>query len=298
MCLKNQPRGFWLDVRERVEHNALKYNEQYFDEDLIFNFANDLMLIIKMQKRGNAMKKLNTDHRPWAIPNEQWIMKQTWEYLLFAHWEINPFDLRSLIPSELTIDTYDGKAWIAVVPFGMSGIHLRGLPAIPGTSEFPELNVRTYVTYQGKPGVYFFSLDAANRIAVAVARRFFRLPYYKAEMNLSQSDGVVSYTSRRTHKGGKPAEFLGSYAPCSDVYLPSKGSLESWLVERYCLYTVYGGKVYRGEIHHEPWPLQNAEAEIHINTMSTSNHISIPESKPLLHYAQKLNVLIWPLQRC
>lgn len=244
------------------------------------------------------MEPMNADHRPWPVPNRLWVMKQTWEHLLFAHWEMHPSRLRELIPAELQLDTYDGKAWIAIIPFGMSGIHLRGLPPIPGTSTFLEINVRTYVTHQGKPGVFFFSLDAANKLAVALARRFLHLPYYHAEMKLTRSGSTISYTCRRTHRNVPPAEFNGSYAPSSQVYYAAQGSLESWLVERYCLYTVHERKIYRGEIHHDPWLLQRAEADIHFNSMAQSSRITLPDTAPLLHYADKLNVKVWPFQEC
>ncbi len=242
---------------------------------------------------------LHTDHRPWPVPNIPWIMKQTWEDLLFAHWEVDAALLRKLIPTELTLDTFQGKAWIAVVPFRMSGIRLRGCPPIPGTTTFPELNVRTYVTYQDKPGVYFFSLDADNAIAVAMARLFFHLPYYKASISItSNTPHTFTYRSERTHKGARRALFDGSYSPTSQVFQAKAGSLEAWLVERYCLYTVYSGKIYRGDIHHEPWGLQLAEASIVTNTMVEEQGIFLSETAPLLYFSKKLDVLIWPLQLC
>lgn len=243
------------------------------------------------------MPILNEDHRPWPLPKLPWVMKQTWEHLLFAHWEIDASKLQAAIPPQLTLDTYEGQAWIAVVPFGMTAIRLRGLPPIPGTSAFPEINVRTYVTYKGKPGVYFFSLDAANPIAVAVARRFFHLPYYRAEMNVAVSDnGTVFYGSKRTHKNTRTAYFQGSYAPVTQKFRAVQGTLDAWLTERYCLYTVHGDRVYRGDIHHEPWPLQLAEADLYKNTMCTGCPFELPDSTPLFHYAKKLDVLIYPLQ--
>lgn len=226
-------------------------------------------------------------------------MKQTWDDLLFAHWEIAPSQIRDLIPTELEMDTFEGKAWIAVVPFGMSGIRLRGLPEIPGTSCFPEINVRTYVIHQGKPGVYFFSLDASNWLAVTVARRFFRLPYYKAAIRLDRpSSHSTLYLSQRTHSNTPTAEFRGSYAPVGPIRRALQGSLEYWLTERYCLYTVHRGIVFRGDIHHEPWPLQHAEAEIRENTLTRPLGISLPDTAPLLHFSKKLDVLLWPLRRC
>jgi uncharacterized protein YqjF (DUF2071 family) len=243
--------------------------------------------------------RLDAEHRPWPLPDRPWVMKQTWNALLFAHWEVRASALRSLVPSELTLDTFDGAYWVAVVPFGMSGIRLRGLPPVLGTTAFPEINVRTYVTHQGKPGVYFFSLDATNALAVAGARALFHLPYYRADMSVASEGGAgVVYRSRRTQRGATAAEFAARYAPTSDPYRAEAGSLEAWLTERYALYTVHRDRVYRGDIHHAPWPLQRAEAEIASNSMAAASGIALPDSPPLLHYAQRLDVRLWTLERC
>src|ERR1700687_6083754 len=121
-------------------------------------------------------------HRPWPLPARGWVMAGTWRDLLFAHWPVATTSLRPLVPARLRIDTFDGQAWLAVVPFRMSGVRLRGTPAMPWLSAFPELNVRTYVRCGAKPGVWFFSLDAGNPLAVGIARAWFHLPYYRAWM--------------------------------------------------------------------------------------------------------------------
>jgi uncharacterized protein YqjF (DUF2071 family) len=175
----------------------------------------------------------------------------------------------------------------------MSKIHRRGLPPLPGLSRFPELNVRTYVRHKSNAGVYFFSLDAASLPAVWAARRFYHLPYFHAAMTSQEPNGGIHYYSRRH---GTAAEFRGHYAPSAEVRLRDKGSIEHWLTERYCLFTIFQNQIYRGDIHHQPWPLQDAEAEIEINTMAAAAEISLPETKPLLHFAGKLDVLIWPLR--
>lgn len=221
-------------------------------------------------------------------------MKQTWHDLLFAHWPLPAAEIRPLISPKLTLDTFDGQCWVGVVPFRMSGIHRRGLPALPGVSRFAELNVRTYVIYGGKPGVYFFSLDAANFLAVWAARRFFHLPYFHADMSAEERDGTIHYSSRRYHAR---AEFRGRYYPTQEVWPARKGSIEHWLTERYCLYTTHRGEVYCGEIHHAPWPLQSAEAELETNTAAAAAGISLPQINPHLLFARKLDVLIWPLSR-
>ena len=221
-------------------------------------------------------------------------MQQTWHDLLFAHWPFPEAALRPLVPAQLTLDTFDRHCWIGVVPFRMSGIRARGLPALRGLSRFPELNVRTYVAHGTKPGVYFFSLDAANLPAVWAARRFYHLPYFHAAMSSTEAGNKILYASRRLSVS---AEFRGTYCPTAEVRLRDEGSIEHWLTERYCLYATHEGQVYRGEIHHQPWPLQDAEAEFEINTVAAAAGIKLPATAPLLHFARKLEVLIWSLRR-
>ena len=243
-----------------------------------------------------------TDHRPWPLPDEPWVMRQSWHDLLFAHWPLPVEAIRPLIPPLFEIDTFGGEAWISIVPFRMSGIRPRNLPALPGFSAFPEMNVRTYVTapapYGSKPGVFFFSLEAANPVAVAIARRFYRLPYYRAAMSLTETSRAVHYTSVRTHARAAPACFRASYAPVAGIEPARPGTLDHWLAERYCLYTTDPrGRPYRAEIHHGPWPLQAAEAEFTENTVAAAGGVTLPDSPPLLHFARRLDVLIWPLRR-
>jgi uncharacterized protein len=202
--------------------------------------------------------------------------------------------MRPLVPSQLTLDTFDGRCWVGVAPFRMSGIRGRGLPPFPGLSRFPELNVRTYVTFGGKAGVYFFSLDAGNLPAVWAARVSFHLPYFHAAMKSEECEGVIHYHSRRHHAS---AEFHGHYAPTAEVQLSKPGSIEHWLTERYCLYTTHQNQVYRADIHHLPWPLQNAEAEFETSTVAAAAGIVLPEVAPLLLFARRLEVLIWPPRR-
>jgi uncharacterized protein len=221
-------------------------------------------------------------------------MRQTWHDLLFAHWPISPQTMRPHVPIELSLDTFNGQCWLGVVPFWMSGVRARNLPPLPGLSRFPELNVRTYVTYGDKPGVYFFSLDAANLPAVWAARRFYLLPYFFASMTAVERNQEMQYSSSRREN---PAEFHAVYQPISPVRVREKSSIEDWLTARYCLYTVHGGRVYRGEIHHPPWPLQDAAAEFEVNTMVAAAGIALPDTPPLLHFSRRLEVLIWPLRR-
>jgi uncharacterized protein len=221
-------------------------------------------------------------------------MTQTWHDLLFAHWPVPVAAMQSLVPAQLTLDTFDGSCWAGVIPFHISGIRGRGVPALPGLSRFPELNVRTYVTHGGKAGVYFFSLDAGNLPAVWAARIFYHLPYFHAAMSSREIRGSIRYSSHRLRGG---AEFRGQYRAVADARVRERGSIENWLTERYCLYTVHDGQVYRGEIHHAPWPLQTAEAEFETNTVAAAAGISLPATAPLLQFARRLEVLIWPLLR-
>jgi len=233
-------------------------------------------------------------HRPWPLPAGPWVMAQSWHDLLFAHWRIDAALLRPQIPAVLSIDTFDGSAWIAVVPFRMSGVRPRLTPAVPGLSAFPELNVRTYVTAEGKPGVWFFSLDAASVIAVAAARATFHLPYFRARMSCEERGGWIQYKSERTHHGAQAAWLKGKYRQIGDVFEPARGTVEHFLTERYCLYAANSaGQVFRGEIHHPAWQLQVAESEFDNNTMIEAAGLPTPEGKPLLHFARWQKMVAW-----
>jgi hypothetical protein len=198
----------------------------------------------------------------------------------------------------LEIDTHDGAAWIGVVPFRMSGVRMRGMPPFRGTSAFPELNVRTYVRAGDKPGVWFFSLDAQSPLAVAAARRWFHLLYFRAQMSLTQStDGRIEYRSKRTHRNAPAAELRVAYKPTGDIFQAKPGTIEHFLTERYCLYATHARPIYRGEIDHAPWPLQPAEAQIEMNSMAAASGITLPNESPLLHFARYQDVKVWGLRR-
>jgi uncharacterized protein YqjF (DUF2071 family) len=232
------------------------------------------------------------------MPEGAWIMTQSWHDLLFAHWPVDAREIRSKVTPGFELDVFDGQAWLAIVPFHMTNVAPRGIPALPWVSAFPELNVRTYVRVHDKPGVYFFSLDAGNPLAVGAARTLFHLPYYSAAMSVEPRDGHIHFTSSRTSAGAEPAELTASYRPVGPVQPPRRGSLEYFLTERYCLYTTDEEfRAYRLEIHHAPWPLQQAEAEIHVNTMSEAAGIRLPSMAPLLHYAKRQDIVAWPLTR-
>lgn len=234
---------------------------------------------------------------PWPLPERSWAIRMVWEDLLFAHWPVPADRVRPLLPRGLALDLFEGEAWIGVVPFRMRETRLRGLPPFPGTRSFLELNVRTYVRAGNKPGVWFFSLDASSRLAVRGARTFFHLPYFDAAMRGEERDGWMHYESRRTHRQAAPAEFRSRYRPVETVFRSTAGSLESWLTDRYCLYAQdRKERLYRGEIHHAPWPLQRAEAEFPTNRMTAGLGLTLPGTHPHLLFAKRLEVVAWTLE--
>jgi uncharacterized protein YqjF (DUF2071 family) len=240
-----------------------------------------------------ARVESETEHRPWPLPDKPWVMAQTWDELLFAHWRVPAETLAHLIPQGLEIDQHDGSAWLGVTPFVLSGFRLRGTVPLPVLSTFPELNVRTYVTGEDKPGIWFFSLDAGSRLAVEGARRAYKLPYFFARMSATPRGDVVEYSSSRAD--GSDHRFVGRYRPTDEEFKAERDSLEWFLTERYCLYAVDHGRLHRADIQHPPWSLQTAEVELETNTMAPSG-VRL-EGSPLGHFARRQDVLIWPLGR-
>jgi uncharacterized protein YqjF (DUF2071 family) len=232
-----------------------------------------------------------TAHRPWSLPQTRWVMFMRWHDLVFLHWPVTPAVLRPLIPRDVDLDTFDGECWIGVVPFHMSGVRLRYSPF---SFAFPELNVRTYVKTNGRPGVWFFSLDAASWFAVRAARTM-NLPYYDAEMQVAAGGEEIKYCSaRRRHQGD--ANFAASYWPTGPIYHAAPGTLDHWLTERYRLYAAFKSqKVVYGDIHHGQWPLQAAEAEIRTNTMTRPIGVKLPDTRPVCHFARYQEVVAWPI---
>lgn len=218
-------------------------------------------------------------------------MTQSWHDVLFAHWRVDERRLRPFIPPAFDIDRFDGSAWLSIVPFRMSNVASRAMPALPWLSSFLELNVRTYVSPRdGKRGVFFFSLDATRLPAVLTARALFRLPYYKARMRATRRGDAVHYRSRRR---GSKAVFEATYEPAGPAVVPARGTLDFFLAERYCLYHLdLLGRPARLEVHHAPWQLQPARGEIVANTMTTKLGVHL-EGEPLLHFAKRQDVVAW-----
>jgi len=244
-----------------------------------------------------------TAHRPYPLPKRPWRMTLRWNDLLFAHWPVAPQTIAPLIPSGLILDTYDNAAWIGVVPFFMDNVRTRTIGprriAIPTTSAFCELNLRTYVhsPISGLSGVYFFSLDAESALAVLGARTLFHLPYFWANMHRTiASDETIHYTSKRLlpEPGVRfDAHYRGLGHPTA---ADTPGTLEYFLTARYCLFTRYAGRILVGHIHHLPWLLEPAETEIRIDQLPSAHGITLPQRKPLLHFSRRLDVYIWSLE--
>lgn len=217
-----------------------------------------------------------------------------WLDLLFAHWPLSPSACDDLLPFGLDLDTFEGQAWLGIVPFTMDDVAPRGLPVVPRLGRFPEVNVRTYVRHRGRPGVFFLSLDAASRVTVEGARIVFRLPYFRADMASVPSGDAIAYRSRRTDRRGTPATFTARYRATGPGAPAAPGSLEDWLTRRMRLFSVDGrGRILRTEIDHPDWLLRPAEAEIIDNTMAAAHGLALPDAPPHLLMADRLDVHGW-----
>jgi uncharacterized protein len=232
-----------------------------------------------------------TDHRPWPLPERPWVLAETCRDQLFAHWRVSAAALREHLPEDVGVDEHDGFAWLGVTPFAVDGLRVRGLLPVPVASSFLELNVRTYVTYGDRPGIWFLSLDASSRLAVEAARRLYRLPFFRAAITMQRQAGRVDYDC--AHDDGRA--FSGSYRPIGESRAAAPGSLEHFLTERYCLYTENRGRLFRADIHHRPWPLQPADAAIERNT-TPPDWLRL-EEEPLLLYSASQDVVLWPLEQ-
>ena len=237
-----------------------------------------------------------TRHRPWPLPDGDWFLAQTWENLLFAHWRVPVGAVEALIPPALDVDLFDGEAWLGITPFRLTGLRVRGLPPVPFVSAFPELNVRTYVTVGGKPGIFFLSLDTPSSLAVAGARRAYKLPYFHARASMRRAGGTIEFESVRAQAASHARAFRVRYRIASPAFEPRPGSLEYFLTERYRLYTAGGPHLYLAEIHHVPWRISPASALIEENTMVPAP-ITLTGDGPLLHVAEPQDALIWPLRQ-
>jgi uncharacterized protein YqjF (DUF2071 family) len=241
------------------------------------------------QRQARSLEHVG--HRPWPLPERSWSVGQTLEDVLLAHWPVPIDSVRAHVPAELKVELYDGSAWMSIVPFRAADLRLRGMLPVPGVSSFLELNVRTYVrAADGKPGVWFFSLDVSSRLAAEAARRVYKLPVFHARMSTERSDDWIEVECSRFDERGRV--FSGRYRAEGESFTPEPGSLESFLADRFCLYaTNERGKLQRAEIHHDPWTLQRVTAEIDLTTISPFGL----DGPPLCHFSRRQDVVLWPL---
>jgi uncharacterized protein YqjF (DUF2071 family) len=226
------------------------------------------------------------------------MLRMRWLDLLFAHWPVDLEAIARLLPDGLELDTFDGRAWLGIVPFTMADVAPRGLPAVPRFSRFPEVNVRTYVRHRGSPGVFFLSLDCASSPTVSGARWFFHLPYFRAVMSSQRNGDDVDYRSNRADQRGQPAAIEARYRPMGPVKVAMPGSFEAWSTDRMRLFAAdRAGRLWRTRIAHGPWPLQRARADFATNTMALAAGIVLPNEAPHLRFARRLDVRGFPPER-
>ena len=222
---------------------------------------------------------------------------QRWRNLLFLHWEVPAEAVAKLLPAPLSVDTFEGRAYVGVVPFTMRDVSPWWSPSVPFVSNFHELNVRTYVHLRGEdPGVWFFSLDAASSIAVIIARIGWHLPYHRASMDLEIAGSEVHYRSRRCWPGPKPADLEARYRIGDPIGEATPGTFEHFLAERYILFADTGSGVSMGRVHHRPYPLQRAEVSSVSESMVKAAGLPAPEGAPQVLYSPGVDVDVYALE--
>ena len=236
---------------------------------------------------------LDTGHRKEPLPARPWALTMEWHELALLHWPVDPDQVQRLLPDGLQIETRDGAAWLGVVPFVMRNVRPRWLPPAPGAANFPELNLRTYVTYRGVPGVWFFSLDAGSKLAVRGARLGFGLPYFDARMQCERSSTQIRYASERTHRGAPPATLQASWELPQTYAAPAAGTLAHWFVERYRMYVVLRGRIRVGHIAHAPWQLAETKVALTTCDMARLCGIELRGAPAHTHAAAPLTVAGW-----
>ena len=241
----------------------------------------------------SVVERLAARERPEGSP----VMYQSWGNLLFMHWEVPAGALRRHIPRRLEIDTFGGRAYVGLTPFKLWGVRPVFTPPLPWLSEFLEINVRTYVHLDGVPGVWFFSLDANSSVAVTGARTLFRLPYFHSRIEMEEQGAKTVYSTSRDDSTGAAAEFEATWEVKDPRPAAEPGSLDFFLVERYCLYTSDGeDKLYRVRIHHRPWPLRDASLRAHRSSMMEAAGLPKTSGEPLVHHGGPVDVEVWPLE--
>ncbi|MDQ0188596.1 DUF2071 domain-containing protein [Alicyclobacillus cycloheptanicus] len=242
-----------------------------------------------------------TDHRPDPLPVGSWVMRQTWNHLLFAHWPVPPALLEPLLPRGLVLDTFDDHAYLTVLPFRMSGVRVRGLPPIPGATAMLQVNVRTYVKRAGRGGIYFLALYTDHLPTVWLTRIALGLPYHPARMSLTSRGTTLQATLEWTLQHHDTGSLDVACTPSPEVWHARPGSLEHWLTERYSMYTVHAGTLWRVDVHHHPWPLQQAQVQVHHQSLLRPLHqklgLELPAAPALVQYARQMDALMWMPRR-
>jgi uncharacterized protein YqjF (DUF2071 family) len=236
--------------------------------------------------------------RPIPVPQRTWASYQSWDNLLMCHWPIDPALLRPQVPAELELDLFDQQAWIGLIPMLMGEIRLRDLGGIPGEAQFPELNFRTYVRYGGRAGVYFFDVYAHALLADIGARLFFHTPYLPAEVQFDQTDdGGFHFKSHRELSFPPHAKFEATYRPKGDPFQCKPGSIQEFHAERYSAFArTFTGAIVRGDLIHDPWEIQEVDAEIQENTVLAGAGFDLPLMAPNVHYAKGVQTVLWTFE--
>lgn len=239
-----------------------------------------------------------TAQRPWPLPETPWVQRMRWHDPFFVHWPVAVDSLRRLVPKELSIDTFEGAAWVGITGFELSKVGLRYLPDVPLAPKFLALAVRTYVMAEGKPGVWFLSIDVSNKIIAILGRPVIGVPFFNAQMSQEDGYGGRSLWSRRSHRNASAPEFEALFSPFGDPFRAEPNSLESFLMERYCFYTASpDGAVFRTELHHKPWILQPVDGTCLRNDYLSCHQIEEPTALPLFHVGRTIDVVTYPPRR-
>ncbi len=228
-----------------------------------------------------------TGHRPWPLPQGRWLVGQTWEDSLFAHWPVAPAVVQALLPPSLQVDEHDGSAWLGVHAFRVECVRLHGTLPVPWISSFEQLSVRTYVRAGRRPGLWFFSLDTPSALAAETAKLVYRLPWSTCRLELRRRSGRLEVAAARA----EGRAFTARASPRGVPESAEPGSLEQFLFERFCIYGP-GERLQRVELHQRPWRVQTALGGVELNTMGPPG-IELPESPPVLHAAAPQDVLAW-----
>ena len=271
---------------------------------ILTDYSGDERVVVGETSLPNASGEIDR-LSPSVRPDERVAGYQEWSNLLFAHWRVPVELLRPLIPRELEIDTFDGEAWLGLVPFHMTGVRPAWCPALPFVSEFHETNIRTYVHFKGRdPGVWFISLDAACRIALEVARWKWHLNYYHSEMELVRDGNNVRYCSRRVDGRSPRRAEVDISATIGEALNPQPGvsvepgTLEHFLAERYVLYADdHRGRLLRGRVHHSPYPLRSAEIVSCRQTLASAAEVPVSGQPDHVLFSEGVTVDIFPLRR-